>query len=202
MTAIHTTANLNSKKMPKPISWAIFAKKYHNREDSYKYEWVDGYVVKTKYAMNQYQSVLAINLLEFFYTLKAKKLVEGGFVAEVDTFLAEKTMRRPDMVYFTPEQMKKIGLENKNQVPLFVIEIVSSTDQVNALQLKMKNYRDAGIQVVWQIYPKLREVHVCVGETITICGGKTICSAKPVLPHFEITVEDMFKGLEDKSKTK
>ena len=57
----------------------------------------------------------------------------------------------------------------------------------------MKNYRDAGVKVVWQIYPDLKEVHVYHGEDSTICSGEKICSAAPVLPDFSIPAKLLFK---------
>ena len=43
-------------------------------------------------------------------------------------------------------------------IPNFVIEIVSKNDVLTRENRKMKNYRDAGVKVVWQIFPETKEI--------------------------------------------
>ena len=50
------------KRQPKPVSWETFEKKYLSREDSWKYEWVNGIVEKTKRFMYQEQFYILHNL--------------------------------------------------------------------------------------------------------------------------------------------
>ena len=103
--------------------------------------------------------------------------------------------RRPDVAYFSEEQEAKMALEG-NQIPEFVIEIVSTHDQMNKSVKKMKNYRDAGVKVVWQIFPIQEEVHVYWGDNLDVmhvCMSDSICSAAPVLPSFALAAKDIFK---------
>jgi len=179
-------------RRPRRVSWEQFERKYLLREDSWKYEWVDGFVEKTKRVRNQYQIRIATNLLDFFYGLKMMKKVSGSLMPETDTFFLEKIHRRPDIAYFSDEQLANIDNGN-NQAPEFVIEVISTKDVVNTLQRKMKNYRDADVKVVWQIFPELEEVHVYRGETMCICSGEKLCSAAPVLPDFALSAKDVFK---------
>lgn len=74
-------------------------------------------------------------------------------------------------------------------MPLFVIEVISTNDQMNLVHEKMEDYRNAEVPVVWHILPKRKEVHVYLyGKNMTICKGEEVCSAAPVLPDFNITV--------------
>ena len=102
--------------------------------------------------------------------------------------------RRPDNAYFSDIQ-RKLMAQSVNQIPKFVIEVVSTNDQMNAVHEKMQNYRDAQVDVVWHILPLLKEVHVYKGLTMNICKGDMLCSAEPVIPHFLISVNDIFKEL-------
>lgn|GEM_PF-5065782 len=120
------------------------------------------------------------------------KKVSGSLMPETDTFFLEKIHRRPDIAYFSEAQLAQID-KGENQVPEFVIEVISTKDVVNPLQKKMKNYRDAKVKVVWQIFPELEEVHVCHGETMCICSGEKLCSAASVLPDFTLSAKDVFK---------
>ena len=183
------------EKRPHHITWAVFQRQYLNKEDRFKYEWIDGTVEKTERTMDQKQYFILKNLRQLFTKLLVEGHINGGFEAEIDTFFLPKVHRRPDVAYFSEEQETKMAQEG-NQVPAFVIEIISTHDQMNKSVKKMKNYRDAGVKVVWQIFPIQEEVHVYWGDNLDVmyvCTGERICSAAPVLPAFTLTAKDVFK---------
>ena len=177
----------------KRIEWAEFQKKYLHRDDKFKYEWVDGFVEKTARTMNQLQQIIFHNLVDFFDRLRTEGKVNGRLSAEVDTFFLDKVHRRPDGAYFSAAQ-RVLMAQSINQVPQFVIEVISTTDEMNRVYAKMKNYRAANVPVVWHIFPELKEVHVYHGLNMKICVGDVLCSAAPVLPDFNIPLLDIFKA--------
>lgn len=179
---------------PKPISWTDFKSKYLSREDNFKYEWVNGYVEKTARPMNQSQYYLLDNIEEAFNRLKFEQKATGKFYDEIDTFFLDKVHRRPDSAYFDDTQREL--MQNKiNQIPRFVIEIISDNDMINKVFKKMQNYRAANVEVVWLIFPELKEVHVYLKDAVMICESDMICSAAPVLPELKLTVADIFRPL-------
>lgn len=127
--------------------------------------------------------------------LYATRKSPGAFEPEIDAFFLPEIYRRPDISFYDHQQLINIS-KGKQAVPEFVIEIISSSDQVNRLVKKMQNYRDAGVRVVWQIYPEQHEVHVYSSEGLmemTVCKGQRICSAVPVLPDFQLTADAVFQ---------
>jgi len=61
---------------------------------------------------------------------------------------------------------------------------------------RVRNYRTAGVKVVWLIYPIQKEVHVYSSqnlESMTVCMGEKIRSADPILPAFSFPVSEIFK---------
>ena len=178
-------------KKPRPISWATFEKKYLSKEDKYKYEWVKGYVEKTERTMNQYQIKIATILVKFFFKLEYEGKVSGTLMPETDTFFLPDVHRRPDIAYWTENQLGKMD-EKGNQVPKFVIEVISKTDNINKVHEKMNNYWEAGVEVIWHIFPELKMVHVYKNKEMKMLVGEQICSASPVLPPFEISVNTIF----------
>lgn len=75
----------------------------------------------------------------------------------------------------------------------FVAEVISKNDQINEVEEKLQEYFDNGVQVVWVIFPKLKQVKVYHSiRDITVCFGDDVCSAAPVLPDFQITVNEIF----------
>jgi Uma2 family endonuclease len=190
-----TMFSAGESKPAKRITWEEFQKKYLSREDKYKYEWVDGMVVKTKRTMDYSQIFILKNLVDFFNNLASKNNVHGMLISEVDTFFLENH-RRPDIAWFTDEQIV-LARQGVKPVPKFVIEVISTKDQMNLVEDKMDDYRAAGVGVVWQIFPKFEKVHVYAGDNLDsmiVCKGERLCSAAPVLPDFVMQAGDIFKA--------
>lgn len=184
------TPSTQEKKEPKRISWEEFQRKYLSREDSYKYEWVNGEVEKTKRTMDYKQFNIYVNLVKFFDTLNR----QGIFIQEGDVFFLGNH-RRPDIAWFSNDQIARTAY-GENQVPRFVVEVISNKDQMNLVHKKMQDYRAAGVEVVWHIFPQIEEVHVYSGEGLkkmTVCQQADLCSASAVIDGFEISVDDIFK---------
>lgn len=100
-------------------------------------------------------------------------------------------LRRPDMAFFTDEQ---INSEGDEPIPEFCIEIISSNDQINDVKKKIKEYFKHGVRVVWVVLPEedIVEVYTSVKD-VTICLEQDICSTEPVLNDFKISVDDLLK---------
>lgn len=179
-------------KSPKKISWEEFQRKYLSREDQYKYEWVNGLIEKTPRTMDKMQLYILTNLIRFLYSLKASyPKIDGDLVAEGDTFFAGNH-RRPDIAYYTEAQIQA-ARNNEDVHPDFVIEVISKNDQAEKLVKRMGDYWAAGVQVIWQIYPENKQIHVYHGKHMTVCSGDDLCSAEPVVPGFVLPVHEVFK---------
>ncbi len=172
------------------VSLDRFFEQYNNREDGWKYEWNDGEIEKTK-GMNQKQTAILIRLTRLFYNTKAFK--NGGcLVSETDVYTSERQLRKPDISFFSGEQFIKLET-TKNQIPAWVAEVISETDNANKIGKKNAEYFKAGVKVTWQIYPELQQVHVYTApDKVTICQGETVCQGVPALPDFEITAKELF----------
>ena len=157
--------------------------------DGFKYEWFDGTVVQfTGMKKKQY----------YLYAILNKLFVEEGYhqtgtlMAEPDVMLTAKQMRRPDIAYFTDEQVQR-GRQGEDVIPAFVIEIISETDQAYAIEAKLIEYFKAGVAVVWKIMPEQELVYVYTSRRhVTLCMDQDVCSAAPVLPEFTIRVDTLF----------
>lgn len=180
------------RRTKRKISWETFQQKYLSREDGYKYEWLNGTIEKTPY-MDKKQLYILRNLQEFFRKLLLEKKVYGELIAEADLFFKEHH-RRPDVCWLTDEQIDNLA-EEGTDVPVFVIEVISPNDKIVKVESKIDDYRVAGVQVVWRIFPHLKTVHISTGQNLenTIThSGDMICSAAPALPNFEMPVTAIF----------
>ncbi len=157
--------------------------------DGYKYEWNDGELIKFT-GMDKKQVYIFATLSNLFFDKGYRSL--GTFVSEYDTMLTGIQMRRPDIAYFTKEQIENTK-KGEDEIPEFVVEIISGNDNINIVEKKIIEYYKAGVGVVWLILPEEKTVHIYTSrKNVQICTDDDICSAKPVLPDFEISVNDIF----------
>jgi Uma2 family endonuclease len=176
---------------PTTISLAAFQRKYLSRKDNFKYEWVNGIVEKTPRTMNRNQTLIIQRLQRLFLTTKAHRDM-SELVAELDMFLptANRT-RRADFGVLTAKQVA--ASVNDDMSPAhFVIEIISKNDQINEVGQKLIEYFNNGVEVVWVIFPTLKKVEIYRSlRDVTVCYDADICSAAPVLPDFQISVDNL-----------
>lgn len=174
------------------VSLESFLARYTNREDPFKYEWNNGIVEKKPRTMNRDQLKILQNLMRLFVRTKAYAEM-GEILSEVDMLMhTSNRTRRPDIVYMTGAQMQSSRNGELSVCP-FVAEVISKNDQINEVEEKLSEYFDNGVQVVWVIFPKLKQVKVYRSvRDITVRFGDDICSAAPVLPDFEMSVNDIF----------
>jgi Uma2 family endonuclease len=191
-TTAATLRTPSSAPEPGFVSLTDFLVEYSNREDPFKYEWNGGVVEQKPHSFNRGQFFLLQNLQRRF--IKTSGFSTGGLLTNgVDMFLPfSNRTRRPDIAYLSGEQMRA-SIDNKPTVCAFVIEIISQNDQVNDLEEKKAEYFDNGVQVLWIIFPNSKKVEVYRSvKDVTICLNKDVCNAAPVLPDFEITVQELF----------
>ena len=139
----------------------------------------------------------------YVYTILNKLFVKKGYT-EIGIFMAEPDvmlngtppagiqMIKPHIAYFTDEQIQD-GRAGIDVIPEFVIEVISETDLIYKVEAKLTEYFKAGVQVVWNIMPEDQVVYVYTSrKNIKVCTEDDICSASPVLPEFEISVNQIF----------
>jgi Uma2 family endonuclease len=160
-------------------------------ETRYKYEWNKGKIEKTD-KMKQLEFFI-VNTLTRLFTKTAAFQKGDGLLTEGDVLTSSEQLRRPDLSFYSQEQIVETA-KGINQVPTFVIEIISPSDNQNKILEKNQEYFSAGVQVIWLIMPNLKQVHIYSSpKKVQICTDDDICSAKPVLPDFEISVNDLLR---------
>jgi Uma2 family endonuclease len=162
--------------------------------DGFKYEWNDGEII-TFTGMEKKQLYIYQTLQILF--IQKGYWQSGTLVAEQEVMLTGIQMRRPDVAYFNNEQIQQTK-QGIDAIPEFVVEIISGNDNINKVEAKIAEYYKAGaggvpLKVVWLILPEEKVVHIYTSrKQVQICTDDDICSAKPVLPDFEISVNALF----------
>ena len=181
---------VRSQSVRKPKTLQAFLA-WDQPEGKYKYEWVDGELEKTEYMMKNTELDIVRNIKKAFYTTRFFK-DQGELFAEAVVQLSEERARIPDLSAFSDDQITA-AKRGRQPIPSFAIEIISPNEKGFKIEQKALDYFNAGVQVLWQIYPNIRMVKVLTSlRDVQVCLEQDTCSAAPALPDLQLTVEELF----------
>jgi Uma2 family endonuclease len=80
-------------------------------------------------------------------------------VAEVDVWLTDKKMRRPDVAYYDASQLRQMA-NGEQVVPSLAVEFVSENDDIRKYIKKLNEYFQAGVKVVWLVFSNDQTVYI------------------------------------------
>jgi Uma2 family endonuclease len=188
------TAELESPELVTPTT-------IEPRDEAF-YEFVDGRWIETP-TMSYFAGVVANRLGKYLDShIEQQSPCPGQVVVEV-LFRIPLTKdasrkRRPDLAFVTSERWPidrpMAPVEDAwDVVPDLTVEVVSPTDIAKDLLGKVKEYFEAGVRLVWVVYPIQRCIHVyeawnrirVVTEADELDGGE-------VLPGFRRSLEHLF----------
>ena len=160
--------------------------------DGFKYEWNNGVIEKLPKMITFKNLHIVQRLNRFFQATESHRRGDELFT-EPESMTSPTQLRIPDMAYYTARQIKE-GAEGKTPtIPEFIIEFVSNFDQHPKVLEKLEEYFNAGVRVAWLVIPQVKAVYVYSSPVeVTICKGKRICSAEPVIPGFKISADALF----------
>ncbi len=131
-----------------------------------------------------------------FYALRNKLgkvyIAEPGFVI---TTSRGQSVRAPDFAFTRQERApKERSRQFSRVVPDLVLEVLSPTDTPEAVQDKIQEWLEAGVQVVWVADPEQRTITVyrADGSIETLTENDTL-TGEPVLPGFRLPVSEVFE---------
>ncbi len=173
----------------KPISLEAFQQRYLEKK-TYKYEWKRGWVEKKAY-MKPDERYIIDNIITKFNTLPDYQK-KNRIMAEADCYFSTlEAYRRPDAAYLTREQIKHP--DSAPEAPALVIEVSSPSNSDLKNKKKILEYLAAGVQMVWYIYPQIKQVWIHTSPaSVVICQEDDTCSGDPIVPGFYISVEEIF----------
>lgn len=71
-----------------------------------------------------------------------------------------KRYRKPDGAFIAKGRLDRIPLKHVNVVPDLVVEVVSPFDRGSEIDEKLREYREAGVRLIWVVYPQSRRALV------------------------------------------
>lgn len=175
-------------------------------DDDILYEDVDGQRIE-KRPMSYYAGIIASDLAgEVSFHIRQQVAVPGKVVSEVIFRLplpeGGSRNRRPDLAFVSfnrwPIDRPMSPKDNAwDVVPDLAVEVISPTDSAQDQLHKVLEYFQAGVRLVWIVYPHQRCIHVyeswnrirVVTESDTLDGGT-------VLPGFRLLLDRLFGPVE------
>jgi len=161
-------------------------------------ELVDGILVEKP--MGYEESLIAAELIRLLGNFAVRRkcgLVagEGGMVK-----FAKGLVRIPDVSFISTGRLPG-GRPPRRPIPRLVpnlaVEVLSPSNTPREMKRKLKEYFDAGVELVWFVNPRTRTIEVFAerDKSVLYFSGQTLSGA-PVLPRFRLKLRDLFAKLD------
>jgi Uma2 family endonuclease len=165
------------------------------------YEVIDGKRVEIS-PMGAYAGTAA-SVLVFYLNQFAFPRDLGWAVSEVMFDLGPgRNKRRPDVAFISAQRWQQIPDRGQDDppawkvVPNLGVEVISPSNTWEAMEGKILEYFEAGMQLVWVIFPRLQRVYVYESSTTPrVLTRKDVLDGGPVLPGFQLALAEFFDRL-------
>jgi len=120
--------------------------------------------------------------------------------ADATTALAPGLVRLPDVSFVSRQRLPggKVPREPiPDLAPDLAVEIISQGSTPQEMERKLREYFEAGVKLVWYVYPQTRTVRVYTGpERVLELGADQTLHGGDVLPGFSIPIREWLQRAE------
>lgn len=124
------------------------------------------------------------------------KQTKAGRVGTESGFLLARDpdcLRGPDVFFIQAQRNIAVPRSFYETYPDFVAEVISDSDTAKVIKEKLNDYFTAGTQLVWLLYPSLRQVEAHTPEGISKIFHAADTLQADVLPGFSCKVAELFE---------
>ncbi len=183
--------------MPEVAQQKMTAEEFEQRYFGKPFELIRGAVHETMPAGFEHGAIslnLGSELRSYVkrYRLGVVNGAETGFVLITSR---GQSVRAPDVAFTRQERLPNERIRGFSRiVPDLVAEVVSPTDTPEAVQEKVQEWLEAGVQMVWVADSEQRTITVyrADGTAETLTENDTL-TGEPVLPGFQLPVSEVFE---------
>ena len=114
-------------------------------------------------------------------------------------WLGRQTLRKPDGFFVARGRFPGNRLPKgwTDVVPDLAWEVVSPGDRVEQLEKKLADYREAGVRLVWVVYPGTRTARIEHPDgRVAFIDSEGFLDGEDVLPGFRLRLGDIFDRYE------
>ena len=158
-------------------------------------ELIDGTLVeKTIGAFESYVALQIATLLNEFLRAKSPVIALG---ADGMIRLFPDQVRIPDACFISSQRLEGSGFPDTPMLQLapdLAVEVVSRGNTDEEMGRKLREYFEAGVRLVWYVYPDRRMVRVyTAADTSRELSAPAILEGEHVLPGLEIPIAKLFE---------
>ncbi len=166
--------------------------------DGDRYELVDGHLVEQNMSFwSSYVAGRALSRLSIYCETNAS----GWVVPEGTTYQCfpnhPMRVRKADVSFIRKDRLSVAQATAEGHLtiaPDLAIEVVSPNDLVYEVDLKVQDYLQAGVSLVWVVNPEARGVHVYrLDGSVAVLHEKDDLDGETLLPGFRCRVADLFQ---------
>ena len=157
-------------------------------------ELVDGVLVEK--TVGYYESYLAGRLIILIGAFVEQHRL--GCVAGADGMmrLASGLVRIPDVSFvswnrFPGRRVPRVPIADL--APDLAVEVISPSNTAREMERKLRDFTDAGVRLIWYVYPEPQEVHVHTAERHDVLTIDQELSGGDVLPGFVLSLRRLFE---------
>ena len=147
-------------------------------------------------AMGYHESWLAARIITLLNVVVMERNL--GVVAGADGMmrLLGRQVRIPDVSFVSRADLPggKFPMQPVPDLhPTLAVEVISVSNSEREMELKLREYFEAGTRLVWYVYPQSKTIlaYTAVDQVTTLSETDTL-TAGDVLPGFEVKVADIF----------
>ena len=109
-------------------------------------------------------------------------------------FSNPRQMRRPDVALVWSERLPGgLSDDELHIAPDLVVEVVSPTNTFDAQLVRVAEYQEAGVPIIWVAQPALRWLHVYRKDgSVAVLRAPDAFKDEPLLPGLTFAVADVF----------
>lgn len=165
------------------------------------YEVVNGEVVEQP-PMGAYAQLVALHLYDSLQPFVGQMGLGRAFLETLFLLNRDPRLeRRPDVSFASRERLhgKRPPYRGAYElVPNLAVEVSSPTNTGVDIDAKVLEYFEAGVQLVWVLYPETRQIYIYDSPTdVRIFGDQAVVDGGQVLPGFSWRLSDALSAVDE-----
>lgn len=164
-------------------------------------ELIAGEIIVSPVPTRKHQKITG-RLYRFLGSIAEERGIDEWIQSPTEVYIAERDVYQPDLVLFGTDAMPDNGSLAAKEIPLIVIEVLSSGTRAQDLVRKLPNYAKRGIQECWIVDAYFHKVTIHMPdsdgnlvETPVIDGAVTV----GIYAGAQLPVQRIFAGFVESS---
>lgn len=164
-------------------------------------ELIDGTLVEK--SEGWYEATLAQIIGGFLQEYLAKHKSGLGLGADAALRILGDQIRLPDVCFISRERVKQAQPrrgETPSMAPNLVVEVLSQSNTSTEMERKLREYFEAGAELVWHIDPATRSAMVFTSiDSNEVIHEQGALSGGDVLPGFQLSLTELFARADEQA---